>query len=177
VRDLDGDEGPQAACEVPVSTLHPHQRLLRLTLRCLRVALYCVSLSRSIVSSNSNPEPPLPHTHPNSQSKACQKAHWKWIHKTACSIHAGVRQSYQESPKEKEASRKVARWIHAWTPTIAFCSPIALDPANHKWGRHETHGYVPYVAQVRVFWPNPGEQSRHVHGIHQRTSTLLIRSE
>ena len=55
VRDLDGDEGPQAVCEMPVSTLLPRWKSFHLTPRCLRVALYCVSPSRHTVSSNTNP--------------------------------------------------------------------------------------------------------------------------
>ena len=33
--------------------------------------------------------------------------------------------------------------MNAWTPAISYCLPLALDLANHEWGRHSTHAYVP----------------------------------
>ena len=97
------------------------------------------------------PNLPLPRTRSHAQSRKCQKVHWKRIHKSTCSIHAKVRQNYGDSPKVKALLRQIVRWMDAWNPAIAFCSPIALDLANHKWGRHDTHRYVLYVVQVRVF--------------------------
>jgi len=85
------------------------------------------------------------HTHPNLQSKECQKTHWKWLHKTACPLYATARQNYKESHKQRVTSREAARWIDAWSPAIAFCSPVALDLVNHERGRHETHRYGSYV--------------------------------
>jgi len=32
--------------------------------------------------------------------------------------------------------------MNAWTPAIAYWLPVALDLANHEWGRHDTHLYV-----------------------------------
>ena len=32
--------------------------------------------------------------------------------------------------------------MNAWTPAITYCLPVALDLANHEWGRHDTHVYV-----------------------------------
>jgi len=88
---------------------------------------------------------PLPRTRSDAQSRGCQKVHWKWVHRMTCSTHAQVRKNHRKSPKEKALSRRVARWMDTWSPTIALCSPIALDLANHKWGRHDTHRYVPYT--------------------------------
>jgi len=68
--------------------------------------------------------------------------HWKSIHKTTCSTQATIRQNLVESPKEKEWSKKITRWLNAWSMAIAYCSPIALDLANHEWGYHDTHGLV-----------------------------------
>ena len=83
------------------------------------------------------------------QSRACQKAHWKAIHKTTCSTHATIRQTLKESPGQKEWSRKITRWVNAWSNTISCCTPIALDLANHEWGRHDTHTYVPHALLSR----------------------------
>lgn len=104
-----------------------------------------------MVSSDSNSEPPLPRIRPGAQSKACQKAHWKRIHKTECPLYVAVHQDSKIYRKDRLISRDTARWIHAWSPAIFFCSPIALDLPNHEWGRHETHRYVPYAVQVCLF--------------------------
>ena len=85
----------------------------------------------------------LPYACLDVQSKECQRAHWKTTHKTICSINATVIEDLGESPKQKAWSKKMKRWIDAWTPAIRSCLPIALDLANHDWGRHDTHGYVP----------------------------------
>ena len=37
----------------------------------------------------------------------------------------------------------MSRWTNAWASTITHCLSVALDLANHEWGRHETHVYVP----------------------------------
>jgi len=51
-------------------------------------------------------------------------------------------------------SKEAARWIHAWSPAIGLCSPLALDLANHERGRHDTHRYVSYAVLVHLFRPN-----------------------
>jgi len=78
------------------------------------------------------------------QSKECQKVHWKQTHKAAC-VGPATKSSRNpgEGPDGSAQTRKVSRWINAWSPAIAKCLPIALDLANHGWGRHETHAYVP----------------------------------
>jgi len=79
-------------------------------------------------------------------SRECQKADWKQVHKAACAVNAKAHREYRESPRVKsEAAKRITRWIQAWNPTIAFCSPLALDLANHEWGRHETHSLVMYM--------------------------------
>ena len=42
--------------------------------------------------------------------------------------------------------------MNAWAPAILNCLPLALDLANHEWGRHDTHAYVPlrFDFQARV---------------------------
>jgi len=79
---------------------------------------------------------------PGVQSKECQKAHWKALHKTTCSTEATIRENLKETPEEKEWSRKVTRWMNAWTHAISLCAPTALDLVNHEWGHHETHRYA-----------------------------------
>ena len=71
-------------------------------------------------------------------------SHWKQSHKPACVGPAKKSNgNSKEDPGESAQTRMVSRWINAWSPTISKCLPIALDLANHEWGRHETHAYVP----------------------------------
>jgi len=61
-------------------------------------------------------------------------------HKAVCALHATwPSQNLRESPDEGEQTDKLSRWVKAWTPVVSTCLPIALDLANHEWGRHETH--------------------------------------
>ena len=69
--------------------------------------------------------------------------HWKRSHKAVCSDNAAVLQNVGESPKEKARSKEMRYWMNAWSPAIICCFPLALDLANHEWGRHDTHTYVP----------------------------------
>jgi len=68
--------------------------------------------------------------------------HWKASHKAVCSGNAAVTRSFEGSPEEKGRSKKMRQWMNAWIPTISYCLPMALDLANHEWGRHDTHAYV-----------------------------------
>ena len=77
------------------------------------------------------------------QSKKCQKLHWKVAHKAVCSDNAVVTKKIGESPEERAWAKEIRYWINAWTPAITHCLPLALDLANHEWGRHDTHAYVP----------------------------------
>ena len=84
------------------------------------------------------------------QSKKCQQLHWKGFHKDDCSHNAGVHQKTEESPKEKARLKEMRYWVNAWTPAISYCLPLALDLANHKWGRHDTHAYVHFTTGSRL---------------------------
>ena len=87
----------------------------------------------------------------DTQSKQCQKAHWNATHKAVCTANATVIQRFRESPGERGWSKKMMRWAKTWTHTIHHCFPIALDLANHEWGHHDAHVYVPSRFQPRVF--------------------------
>jgi len=68
------------------------------------------------------------------------------MHKKTCAGQAALRQEHlRETPQQREWSKKIARWITAWTPAISSCTPFALDLGYHAWGRHETHRYIPFV--------------------------------
>ena len=62
-------------------------------------------------------------------------------HKAACVLGA-AQPNPKEYPDEKAQLKKVDRWISVWSPAMSACLPIALDLANHEWGRHRTHAYV-----------------------------------
>ena len=47
------------------------------------------------------------------------------------------------------------RWTDAWASTITYCLPVALDLANHEWGRHETHLYVPSALGSKFVFSDP----------------------
>ena len=77
------------------------------------------------------------------QSKECQKLHWKVAHKSICAIQTEQPGwDTRDDPDEKAQAKKVNRWVNAWSPAMTTCLPIALDLANHPWGRHETHTYA-----------------------------------
>ena len=106
-----------------------------------RLAIYCVSFPKK------NSQTPtlnllFPPAHIDAQSKQCQKLHWRG-HKAFCSNNAAVTQKIRESPEGKFRAREMRLWMNAWTPAISYCLPLALDLANHEWGRHDTHAYVP----------------------------------
>jgi len=46
------------------------------------------------------------------------------------------------TPGEKATGKRINRWINVWSPVLTACSPVALDLANHEWGRHETHTLI-----------------------------------
>jgi len=95
----------------------------------------------------------LPRTRVDVQSKECQKASWKAGHKTVCPDNVAVNQRHGETPEQKAYSKKMRRYMNAWTPAITYCLPVALDLANHEWGRHDTHVYVSLLSwlPVRIF--------------------------
>jgi len=78
----------------------------------------------------------------DAQSKECQKKHWKVGHKAVCSGNKAVNQVRGETPEEKAYSKKIRRYMNAWTPAITYWLPVALDLANHEWGHHDSHVYV-----------------------------------
>lgn len=116
---------------------------------CLRMTFYCVSLSRNAISSKTYPSE-LPHSD-ILQSRECQKRHWKALHKMTCPGQAAARQNVRQSPEQKDWTKRITRWTNAWTVTITYCYPLALDLPNHGWGHHDTHWYVSYPIRVRVF--------------------------
>jgi len=147
----DGGEGTQAVCELQVSTtLQPRRRRHHLTSSPQDHLLLCKS-PKYMASPNACPELRLPLTHFGVQSKACQKGHWKALHKVTCPGQATIRQNLRESHQQKEWSKKIDRWMNVWADTITCCSPAALDLANHEWGRHDTHRYVLSAVLVRSF--------------------------
>ena len=85
----------------------------------------------------------LPRTRVDTQSKECQKRHWKVGHKVVCPTIAAVSQTLGEPPEQNARAKKPDLWMNAWASTISCCLSVALDLANHEWGRHETHAYVP----------------------------------
>ena len=84
----------------------------------------------------------LPCTRIDAQSKECQKKHWKSGHKKACPDNVVVNQKHGETPELRGYYKKMRRYMNAWTPAITYCLPVALDLANHEWGRHDTHVYA-----------------------------------
>ena len=84
----------------------------------------------------------LPRARIDAQSKECQKRHWKASHKEICPDNVIVNQKHGETPEHKAYYKKMRRYMNAWTPAITYCLPMALDLANHEWGRHNTHLYV-----------------------------------
>ena len=150
---LDGCQEPQTVCELQVSTFQPRgnqESLLTRRSRYLRTAFYCVSSPRHFESRTSTLNLFLPHIRIDVQSKECQPKHWKALHKATCSSNAAVIQILGETPKEKAWSKKTRRWTNVWIPIVSCCSLIALDLANHEWGRHETHAYVSSAVQACV---------------------------
>ena len=89
------------------------------------------------------------------QSKECQKLHWRSSHKTVCTSNAAIIRGIAESPEGKGWTKKVERWIKAWSPSISYCLPLALDLANHEWGRHDTHAYVPSALGFKFVLSDP----------------------
>jgi len=128
-------------CKMSVSNLQLNWPLLHPTMFSQCRSLLCESLythrnfERSLSTST-------PHTRRDEQSKECQKAHWKGLHKTTCSAQATIRDNLKETPEEKEWSKKVTRWINAWSRAIFWCAPTALDLGDHEWGHHDTHRYA-----------------------------------
>jgi len=61
-----------------------------------------------------------------------------------CSTQATNRQATEVTREEKEWSKKIARWINAWSRGILWCVPTTLDLANHEWGHHDTHRCAPF---------------------------------
>ena len=100
----------------------------------------------------------LNHLHPrvciDLQSRECQKLHWKLAHKAVCSGNAAVIQNIGESPEEKARAKEIRLWMNAWTPVISYCLPLALDLANHDFGRHDTHAYVPSTMGSKSAFPD-----------------------
>ena len=86
------------------------------------------------------------------QSKECQKRHWKMAHKAICALQTKLLdQDIREDPDEKAQTKKVNRWINVWSPAMTACLPLALDLANHPWGRHKTHAYVHAPASMTCY--------------------------
>ena len=69
-------------------------------------------------------------------------------HKVMCSNHAASDRRL-ESPEQKAWSKKIKQCMSTWTPAISYCLPLALDLANHEWGRHDTHAYVLYALSFK----------------------------
>jgi len=114
----------------------------------------------------------LPRTHSvTGQSKECQKAHWKTTHKAICSTTSD--QNSTESRGEKGWSKKIKRWLDAWTPAIIHCLPVALDLANHEWGRHDTRSYALSLCfSLRFLISSRRYKSRYVDEVHRHRRRL-----
>ena len=154
VRSQGGDERSQAVCEVPVSTLYlARNRSISYPFTSEPPSTVSVSLDTRYLQTDAEPPP-----RPDLQSKQCQKAHWKALHKTTCTTQATIRENLRETPKEKERSKKITSWMNIWTNTIAACAPIALDLANHEWGYHDTHRCVLSAVPVCPFLLDPDEK-------------------
>jgi len=95
-------------------------------------------------------------------------SHWKQTHKVACvGPAAKSSRNPKEGSRESAQTRMVSRWVNAWSPAISKCLPVALDLANHEWGRHETHAYVPSSLDDRFRTSNLNEKPCH----HDRAQT------
>ena len=94
------------------------------------------------------------HARIHEQSKECQKIHWKASHKVVCPQNVAVIQCLAKSPEGKGWSKNVKRWVTAWTPSIVYCLALALDLANHEWGRHDTHVYAPTTLYFMFVFPD-----------------------
>ena len=117
-----------------VVSLAQYRSILHPTSRYQGCLLLCQLLYMSFFQT-----PPLTLT----QSKECQKLHWKVTHKAICLLQTQkLNQNLGEDPDEKAKAKKVNRWINAWSPSMTECLFIALDLANHQWGLHETHTHV-----------------------------------
>ena len=89
-------------------------------------------------------------------------------HKGICSDNVAIKQTHGETPEQKAYQKKIRRYMIAWTPAIMYCLPVALDLANHEWGRHDTHVYVRPSALGSKFDAFSNSAS---------TRSLLIRAE
>ena len=79
----------------------------------------------------------------------CQKLHWKVVHKIDCAEMKSSRNLMRDLGA-KGQTREIGRWMNAWYPAVVVCAPIALDLANHEWGHHDTHTYVPFDVNSQI---------------------------
>ena len=158
--DPDGYKGPQAVCKVSVSTLQSHEYSFHLTTSSQDRCLLCQSLPLT-VSSSTNAEPPRP----TRSSRRSVKGMSKGELEVDSQKRLFLPREYSRNLRGRERNiEKVVRWMEAWTPAIMYCSPLALDLANHERGRHETHRYPSYAVQTRIFRLNHDEKSRYLYG-------------
>jgi len=83
------------------------------------------------------------------QSKACQKLHWKLVHKRECAEVKSGRDLMQGLGAIAHTKEK-SRWMNAWHLVMVVCVPISLDLANKEWGHHDTHVYVSLDSNCQV---------------------------